>query len=291
MSQLQRKLFVAFLILGIGFLHFSCQLYLVEHTKLHNVFLTLLYIPIILAAFWWGLRGGDIVGLICAAIDTVELVRWWNPEDPNHYNRVAEPMIFLFLGLLLGFLIDRERRAKQEKLLAEARAEQEFQKAIQDPLTLAYNRRHLDKTLEEFWSMAREGSAPFSLLMIDLNNFKTINDRFGHPVGDRVLVSTVQNLFNNTRKTDMAFRCGGDEFILLLPMTRGEFALSLASRLREEFAKLTFRGADRDNFKADFSIGVIEYHPELASLQDMLQKLDDALYRAKKEVGRIALAG
>lgn len=290
MTQLHRKLFIAALIAGIGLLHYSCQLYLVQHTKLHNVFLTFLYVPILLSAFWWGLRGGGIVGLVCAVIDLVELGRWWNPADEYHYNRLAQPILFVFLGLLLGALVDRERRAKHEKRLAEERAQQEFQKAIQDPLTLAYNRRHLDKTLAEFWKMAREGGAPFSLLMIDLNNFKTINDRFGHAVGDRVLQSTVHNVFNNTRKTDMVFRYGGDEFLLLLPMTRGEFALNLANRLREEFSKLTFRGADRETLKADFSIGVIEYKPELQSLQEMLEKLDEALYRAKKETSRISLA-
>lgn len=291
MTSFQRKLFIVSLVAGIGLLHYSCQLYLVEHTKLHNVFLTLFYIPIVLSAVWWGLRGGGIVGLACAAINIVELIRWWNPNDEYHYNRIAQPLLFLFLGLLLGALIDRERRAKHEKKLAEDRAQQEFQKAIQDPLTKAYNRRHQDKTLAEFWKMAREGGAAFSLLMIDLNNFKTINDRFGHAVGDRVLQSTVQNVFNNTRKTDMVFRYGGDEFMILLPMTRGEVALNLANRLREEFSKLTFRGADRETLKADFSIGVIEYRPDFASLPEMLQKLDEALYRAKKEVGRIALAG
>ncbi|MFO1463215.1 MAG: GGDEF domain-containing protein [bacterium] len=291
MSHLQRKVLVGALVVGIGFLHYSCQLYLVEHTKLHNVFLTFFYIPILLSAFWWGLRGGLTTALICASVNLVELLRWWNPDNPTNYNLIAEPILFVVLGTMLGLLVDSERHHKHERKLAEERAQQEFQKAIQDPLTLAYNRRHLDKTLEEFWNMAREGGAPFSLLMIDLNNFKIINDRFGHAIGDRVLQSTVQNVFNNTRKTDMVFRYGGDEFLLLLPMTRGEIALNLANRLREEFSKLTFHGGDRETFKADFSIGVIEYRPDFASLHEMFVKLDEALYRAKKEVGRIALAG
>jgi len=238
-----------------------------------------------------GLARRPGTALVCASVNVTELLRWWKPENPSNYNLVAEPILFVSLGLLVGFLADSERRAKYERNLAEERAKQEFQKAIQDPLTLAYNRRHLDKTLADFWKMAQEGGAPFSLLMIDLNNFKIVNDRFGHAMGDRVLQSTVQNIFNNTRKTDMVFRYGGDEFLLLLPMTRGEFALNLANRLREEFAKLTFRSSNRETFKADFSIGVIEYRPDFSSLHEMFLKLDEALYRAKKEVGKIALAG
>jgi len=79
--------------------------------------------------------------------------------------------------------------------------------------------------------------------------------------------------------------------LLLLPMTRGEFALTLANRLREEFFKLTFRGLARETFKADFSVGVIEYRPEFGALPNLMQKLEEALGRAKKEVARVSLAG
>ncbi len=281
---------IIILVLGIGFLHYSCQLFLVHHTQWHNVFLRFFYVPIILAAYWWGLRGGGIVASLCAIIYSIDVFRWWNPESPEAYNRFAEIILFLGVGTLLGYLVDSDRRTKREKKKAEERAEVEHHHAITDSLTKAFNRRHLEKTLREFWEMARQGGAPFSLLMIDLNGLKSINDHYGHSVGDRVLQSTVQTIFNNCRKTDLVFRYGGDEFLLLLPMTPGSYSLALATRLREEIAKLTFRGPAKENFKADFSIGIIEFRPEFSSISEMLGKLDEALYRAKKDASRIALA-
>jgi len=149
----------------------------------------------------------------------------------------------------------------------------------------------MDKVLAQFWGMAQQGGTPFSLLLLDIDNFRAINARYGHEIGDRVLQSIVQNIQGNTRKTDMVFRAGADRFLLLLPMTRGEFALTLANRLREEFFKLTFRGPARETFKADFSVGVIEYRKEIGELPSLLQRLEEALIRAKKEVARVSLAG
>lgn len=198
-----------------------------------------------------------------------------------------EPMFFLALGLLLGLMMAKLRRP------AEASASQEDleKRSSHDTLTQAYNRRHMDKVLAQFWEMAQQGGAPFSILLLDIDNFRSINSRFGHEVGDRVLQSIVHNIHGNTRKTDMVFRAGADRFLLLLPMTRGEFALTLANRLREEFFKLTFRGLVRDTFKADFSVGVIEYRKESGSLPLLMQRLEEALSRAKKEVARVSLAG
>ncbi|HEX5035179.1 MAG TPA: sensor domain-containing diguanylate cyclase, partial [bacterium] len=85
-------------------------------------------------------------------------------------------------------------------------------------------------------------------------------------------------------------RCGADRFLLLLPMTRGEFALTLANRLREEFFKLTFRGLARETFKADFSVGVMEHRSDLSGIDEMLRRLEAALAQAKKENSRISLA-
>ncbi len=290
-KQKARLAVVLGLVAAIGLLHYSCQFYLVQHTQFHIVFHKLFYIPIILAAYWWGLKGGAWIGFSCAAIYVVDVFRWWNPAHANHLSRISEIFLFIGLGILLGTLVDRDRRSKAAKQLAEQRAKAARRTALTDPLTKAYNRRSLDAKLHEFWQAAQQGQRTFSLLMIDLNNFKQINDRFGHPAGDRVLYATVQTLFNNTRKTDLVFRYGGDEFLLILPDTRVAQAMELATRLRQEVAKLSFKGAAKESFSTDFSIGVLEYRPDLADIHAMLSKLDEALYRAKKDEKKITLAG
>ena len=209
-------------------------------------------------------------------------------NDSNSLRRFFEPVFFFGLGALLGLTLAKLRRSPHESMNS---AEEQEKRSNHDPMTQAYHRRHMEKVLAQFWEMAQQGGAPFSLLLIDIDNFRTINARFGHDVGDRVLQSMVQNIQGNTRKTDMVFRSGADRFLLLLPMTRGEFALTLANRLREEFFKLTFRGLARETFKADFSVGVIEYRRELTGLDETLRKLEAALAKAKRENDRVALAG
>ncbi len=209
-------------------------------------------------------------------------------NDSTSLRSFFEPVFFFGLGGLFGLMLAKLRQSPREAM---SPSEEQERRSNHDPLTQAYNRRHMDKVLAQFWDMAQQGGAPFSLLLLDIDNFRTINARFGHDIGDRVLQSIVQNIQGNTRKTDMVFRSGADRFLLLLPMTRGEFALTLANRLREEFFKLTFRGLARETFKADFSVGVIEYRQEIGSLPSLMQKLEEALIRAKKEVARVSLAG
>jgi diguanylate cyclase (GGDEF)-like protein len=271
------------LVVFIGFIHYSCQLYLVQHTQIHNVILKAFYIPIVMAAFWWGLRGGLSVGFICAAIYSIDVFRWRTLGDTLLYNDFAEIILFIGVGALLGWLVARDRSCKVEKTKAEERAEREFHSSITDPLTQAFNRRYMDVVVEERWNRAQKEGEVFSLLMIDLNNFKFINDHYGHLLGDRVLQLAVQSIFKQIRKTDFLFRYGGDEFLILIPEVSQEKALALAERLRNEIAKLTFWSEDHSAFKADFSIGVIQYHPAFKDLREMLNKLDESLYAAKKE--------
>ena len=278
------------LILLIAALHFACQYYFPDMVQLQTIFPKFFYLPIILAAFWWGLKGGIPAAAICAAIHLIDLYRKWDPSDPDHLHRILQIVLFFLVGGILGSLVDSERRYKKDKLKAEEMAEEEFYRAITDPLTRCYNRRHFNARFYEFWERAERHGELFSLMMIDLNDFKHINDRYGHVLGDLVLQTTVRTLLNNIRKTDFIFRYGGDEFLLLLPSTKGDFAMNLAKRLRDEISKLSFKAPDRKSFKVDFSIGIIEYHRGFKDQQEMFRRLDEALYKAKKEDQRVALA-
>ena len=269
------------LILAIGGIHFSCRLYSVS--QIHNVVLKFFYIPIVMAAFWWGIRGGVAVGILCAVVYSVDLFCWPASPGLRLLNPLSEILLFTGVGTLLGWMVDHDRACRIKRYEAEERAEREFRRSITDPLTQAFNRRYMDKILGDFFTQTRRGGKSFSLLMIDLNGFKSINDHHGHLAGDQVLRSAVQTLFQHTRQTDFVFRYGGDEFVILLPETKQDFAFSLARRLKQEFGKLSFRNQENTPFRADFSIGIIEYQSDFTSVEEMLTKLDEALYQAKKE--------
>lgn len=272
-----------------AFLHFTSQVFFHPTDPWHGLFVKFLFIPIILAGFLWGWRGGLVVGSLSAGISLGDLISWCPPGHPLFYDKIVEIFLFLSIGTLVGWLVERERLFRDRSFRAESQARKAYRKSILDPLTHAFNRRFMEKILRTFWRAAREENKSFSLLMMDLNNFKKINDEHGHPAGDRVLRSTVETIRNHVRKDDFVCRYGGDEFLIILPGCNQKQALALAKRLRHEFSKLTFSHL-RSPFKADFSIGILEYRQEIPDMTAMMQQLDDALYQAKREGSQIVLA-
>ena len=151
---------------------------------------------------------------------------------------------------------------------------------ITDPLTGAFNRRHMDANLEEAIERHRRSFAPASAVLVDIDHFKQVNDRFGHEAGDDVLKSIVALIQSRCRKLDVLFRQGGEEFVLLLPDTRAAEAMVVAETLREAIARAPMLGEE----PVTVSIGVGELHPS-DTAKDWLRRVDEALYRAK-EAGR-----
>lgn len=150
------------------------------------------------------------------------------------------------------------------------------QQTLTDPLTGAYNRRHLAQQLDQ---LARPGAEVYcmnALLAIDIDHFKTINDRHGHAVGDTVLVACVQALSSRKRQSDMLFRTGGEEFVLLLPRTSAQDAQRVAESLRARIAEADLL----PGHPVTVSIGVGVQQPH-HSADDWLNAADRALYGAK----------
>ncbi|MFN4217536.1 MAG: GGDEF domain-containing protein, partial [Brevinematales bacterium] len=159
--------------------------------------------------------------------------------------------------------------------------------AVHDPLTGAMNRMALQRRLaEEMERMRRYGgkvNSCFALLFLDIDNFKTINDTYGHAVGDKVLALSGRYLQALLRKVDLLFRYGGDEFVILLPETSGENALLLGNRIQKDVPSkvLDVLGID---ILPTFSIGITEYRGESEVTDDhLLQMADQALYEAKRQ--------
>jgi diguanylate cyclase (GGDEF)-like protein len=148
--------------------------------------------------------------------------------------------------------------------------------AITDPLTGAFNRRQMDQSLAEAIERNRRTGAPVSVLVIDIDHFKKVNDEFGHHVGDKVLKGLVTLISNRSRKLDRLFRMGGEEFVLLLPDTRAGTAMKQAEVLR----KLVAEAKLIDQRAVTVSIGVAEFWADQTQEQWM-KAADDALYQAK----------
>ncbi len=152
----------------------------------------------------------------------------------------------------------------------------DFADQYRDDLTGALNRRYLREALPQVFEEMRNLGLPLSMLVLDLDNFKAINDTYGHLEGDAVLRELVQFLRSRLRHSDLIIRYGGDEFILVLPHTDQDTAWKVANRLLEELRKTSLHGHEISG-----SIGVATFPVDGWSLNDLFARADEALYRAK----------
>jgi diguanylate cyclase (GGDEF)-like protein/PAS domain S-box-containing protein len=155
--------------------------------------------------------------------------------------------------------------------------------SITDSLTGLYNQRHFHAVLEAELERAKRYGRPLSLVCIDLDDFKQVNDRLGHLVGDDALRFTGRTVHRHLRKTDMAFRYGGDEFMLLLPETSAAEAEAIAGRLKEAFDR---RWAEEWMSKprcplVSVSKGVVEFDQH-ESAEGLVHRADELMYQAKR---------
>lgn len=159
-----------------------------------------------------------------------------------------------------------------------------LEKALFDPLTGLRNRHHLEDTLRTQMAQAMRSEQPVSCLMIDIDHFKSINDRFGHEAGDQVIKSVASIVQRATHNTGMAFRYGGEEFLVLLSGAGEEEAHACAQKIYNGVHELSLRYGLTEIGPVDVSIGIASY-PQHAQSDSLLRAADVALYRAK-ELGR-----
>ncbi|PWL75660.1 hypothetical protein DBY21_07655 [Candidatus Gastranaerophilales bacterium] len=156
--------------------------------------------------------------------------------------------------------------------------------SVTDALTGLYNRRHFENTLEREFLRAQRYSNDLSLAVLDVDFFKKINDTYGHLCGDYVLKEIAYMTLQTFRKTDIVFRYGGEEIVILLTETPLEKAIIPLERLRKTIEDYPFN-YDSNGFKVTVSIGVEGLEKEHTTAEDLLQNADKALYAAK-ELGR-----
>ena len=169
----------------------------------------------------------------------------------------------LLVNIFVGIIADLYRQLQAQ--------------ATTDPLTHAFNRRHMDETLGEAVERHARGEAAPSLVLIDIDHFKAVNDRFGHAAGDAVLCAIAATVRARSRKVDRLFRSGGDEFVLYLPATGLEGAATVADDIRRAV------GAEKlpDGEALTVTAGVSELQSE-ETVESWLRRADAALYEAKR---------
>ncbi|HET9597447.1 MAG TPA: diguanylate cyclase [Anaeromyxobacteraceae bacterium] len=162
--------------------------------------------------------------------------------------------------------------------------------SVTDGLTGLYNHRHFQERLAEEFRRSQRYADPVSLIMLDLDHFKAVNDRFGHPFGDRVLRETAELIRSSIRDPDICARYGGEEFAIILPKTHLQGALAVAERMFRALRAKTYtheagaNGAPRAQVVVTASIGIAFYPSKDVTTPELLVKFsDDALYRAKAE--------
>jgi len=186
---------------------------------------------------------------------------------------VTLTLTIILANIVLSIIVDLHRRLLDQALV--------------DPLTGVFNRRYMERCLSDAIERLRRNSAPTSLLLIDVDRFKSINDQFGHAKGDSVLKGIVSLIEKRSRKLDLLFRIGGEEFMLLLPDTQEPAAALVAEDLRASTAESLLL----EGWQVTLSIGVAELRPG-ESPDSWMKHADDALYAAKKAGrNRVVCAG
>ena len=190
----------------------------------------------------------------------------------------------------LDQLRQKINQTTQEAETAKGENQALLAKLSQDPLTGALNRRGLEERLTSEMSRFQRYGRPWSLIMIDIDHFKKVNDTFGHPAGDAVLKELVNRLSPLLRKTDSLARYGGEEFAVLMPETEAENAQGVAQKLRQAIEMTEFLHRGRD-VPVTISLGVSQVREKDLEPQAVISRADKALYAAKKGGRNMVKAG
>ncbi|MBR3501949.1 MAG: GGDEF domain-containing protein [Alphaproteobacteria bacterium] len=175
------------------------------------------------------------------------------------------------MALYMAFQNITLRKERESKLQTQA---------DRDPLTQAWNRRYFEKTVPQRISSLIQAEKYYSLLMIDADKFKNINDTYGHKTGDKVLINIVDVCTHSLRNNDLVCRFGGEEFMIYLEDTNSDSALKVAERLRISIAESSVFADSGEEIKITVSIGVVSSE-KTDSLEVLLRQADDAMYLAK----------
>jgi len=235
-----------------------------------------------------GLDGFELTTLVREKYDTDVILITAYGKDFQYEEAIEKGAAeFILKPVKLQELVVRVKRVLRERaFLAERRRMEEKLRelTVTDSLTGLYNMRHFYNQLRLEMDRALRYEHPLSLLLMDVDRFKLYNDSFGHLEGNGLLIKLGEVILECLRTSDTAYRYGGDEFIVVLPQTRGDQARNVAERIRQCFPAVYADVVPDRNINTTLSVGVVQYRPG-EDLSAFIQRADEAMYRAKKTGG------
>ncbi|HUJ19762.1 MAG TPA: GGDEF domain-containing protein [Nitrospirota bacterium] len=223
-------------------------------------------IPVFLSTWFVGISAGVLLSVVSAAAwSLADVLSRRTPSDVAipYGNLIVQILFFLIVVYTLSAL--------------KASLEQEKQLARSDYLTGAVNSRYFTELAAAEISRSRRYYHPFTVVYMDVDNFKAVNDRFGHSIGDALLQQTVRTIRGQIRATDTIARVGGDEFILLLPETGIRTAITVLEKIRASL----FDVMQERSWPVTFSFGMAAFDDPPESVDTMIKLADDLMYEGK----------
>lgn len=236
---------------------------------------------LLLAHFLLGRWPGLLVAALTLVLTALIALLRFGPATVLEYPVVVINYSLMGLSLLLlSHVHEQQREQAQRKLL---------RMALSDPLTRLGNRAALADAFDRLRALTERHGTSLSLLMLDVDHFKRINDRHGHEAGDKVLVEVADLLRARLRESDFICRLGGEEFVVLLPGAVGRHAVEVADAVRRKLADASIQ-RNGVPIPLTVSIGVAHYGDDGQTLDDLLAAADQRLYQCKQE-GRNRVSG
>lgn len=226
----------------------------------------------------------ELLSLMAASLPELSAIFDVRIEHPAHLQAISDEAHELLMLRNLRQIQDATQ-AHQEAQATEERMRQLTEQARRDPLTGVYNRLHMEEVLEREFSSA--SMHPLTVALLDLDDFKQINDQYGHLVGDQVLRQFAQTVQRTLRNTDFIARYGGEEFLLVLNYSDAAAAEHVLQRLLDEVARTPMAIVDGQPVHTTFSAGIATHSNAVDghfnNVHELLQAADDVLYGAKRE--------
>ncbi len=265
LEHLERRSRASLLVMGVALVVVLCAL---DYAAGPDVSLILFYLaPIFLAAWFVGRRAGIVLSLLSGAswlvVAATTESHFPDPAIP-YWNVAMRFGLILIISLTVSAF---KRTLENERALART-----------DYLTGAENSRSFYELADAEISRARRHNHPFTVAFMDIDDFKLVNDRFGHNAGDALLRAVATTIKFNVRTIDVVARLGGDEFAVLLPETGDAAAQVVFRRIRQNLVDV----AQRNKWPVSLSVGAVTWETPPASVDEMLRATDALMYAAKR---------